>query len=69
MRAYQLDFCGESRIIVHPLGLPPSWKESNLTPEQESDARAALAAIAGASPYEVAHFTPDLQLIETFPIR
>ena len=69
MRAYQLDFCGESRIIVHPLGLPPSWKESNLTPEQESDARAALAAIAGASPYEVAHFTPDLQLVTTYPCK
>jgi hypothetical protein len=38
MRAYQLDFLNQSRIIVHSKGLPPSWKETNLDRETEERA-------------------------------
>lgn len=32
-------------IIVHPRGLPPSWKESNLTTERQREGLEAAAAI------------------------
>ena len=68
MRAYTLKFVGDDRVVVHPLGLPPSWKQSDLTPEEEAAAVAAFES-AGLKRNVVGHFTPDLQLIDTFPIR
>jgi hypothetical protein len=41
MRAYKIEnWCNLGpRIIVHPHGLPPSWKENNLPPDIEDRAR------------------------------
>lgn len=68
MRAYQLNLRGECRTIVHPLGLPPSWKKSTLTSEEEA---AAIAAFEAEEIHRahVAHFTPDLRLIGTYPCK
>ena len=49
-RAYRHDWCGlGDRVIVHPNGLPPGWKESNLTPEEEA------VALRQAEPRFVVH--------------
>lgn len=64
-RAYRLEnFCQQGpRIIVHPQGLPPSWKETNLTAEEE-----AMAMQHGVHGYAV-HVDPKtFQKIEQFKI-
>lgn len=67
MKAYQIEFCGETRIVVHPLGLPPSWTESNLPPAMQEAAISAAASLPIKR--EAMHFTPDLRLVESFPIK
>jgi hypothetical protein len=63
MRAYKIEnWCNLGpRIIVHPHGLPPSWKENNLPPEIEDQARAR--GLSG----RVVHLDPNtLEKIESF---
>ena len=49
MIAYQLDFCGQgNRIIIHPKGLPPGWRESNLDPETQRKAHRKAEEIVAA---------------------
>jgi hypothetical protein len=82
MEAYlHKNWCGlGDRVIVHPQGLPPGWKESNLTVEQQSAAKTAVrdkiqptqAQIrSGAHPQrEVFHLNPEtLEVIDTFKLQ
>ena len=65
-RAYKLaDFCGLGpRIIVHPNGLPPSWTENNLTPEEEAK------AMTHGEWLRVVHLDPQhFQKIESFELK
>lgn len=74
MTAYQLDFCGQgNRIIVHPKGLPPGWRESNLDPETQRKAHRKveeIVAVKYVQSRHIIHLNPEtLELIEVFPLQ
>jgi len=63
MRAYKIEnWCNLGpRIIVHPYGLPPGWKENNLPRDIEEQAR------RHGDLSRVVHLNPDtLEKIESF---
>ena len=64
-RAYLLkDWCVLGpRIVVHPLGLPPGWKESGLTIEEEQ--RAFKAKL-----WNLTHLDPTtFERLDTFELK
>lgn len=64
MRAYQLNFLNQSRIIVHSKGLPPSWKETNLDRETEERALAK-----GREGFVVHLDTETLEIVDRYEIK
>lgn len=72
MEAYLLtDFCGQgARIVVHPRGLPPSWKHSGLTADQEELARHKAYQLGPEFRHHVVHLDPaTFEHLESFKVR
>lgn len=62
------NWCGlDARLVVHPRGLPPGWRETNVTLERVEEAR--LKAFRLGKTRTVLHLHPEtLELIEEFPL-
>jgi hypothetical protein len=72
--AYLLpDFCGQGdRIIVHPRGLPPGWRESNISPEKQAAAKLACrySPERRDASHAVYHLDAEtLEVIQKFTIK
>jgi hypothetical protein len=67
------DWCGlGDRIIVHPRGLPPGWRKSNLDPEKQAAAK--LACCYSPERRDVSHAVyhldaKTLEVIQKFTIK
>ena len=72
MKAYLLqDYCGQGpRIVVHPRGLPPGWKVSGLTAEQEEQAHHGAYKLGPEFRNHVLHFDPEtLEHLDSLKVR
>jgi hypothetical protein len=64
------DWCGEGpRVIYHPRGLPPSWTETNVPEETEREVLHKVAELGPPFHRYAVHFSPDLEHLDSFPIR
>lgn len=72
--AYLLpNWCGlGARIIVHPRGLPPGWRESNISPEKQAAAKLACCYSPERrdASHAVYHLDAEtLEVIQKFTIK
>jgi len=65
--AYKMKWMGDDVTVVHPRGLPPSWKESNLT-EEKIDAAKKAASEQCKENSSVVWLDRNLKLIKSFKI-
>ena len=59
---YKIELAGQTRLVFHPRGLPPGWKETNATPEEQALVSAAMATRDAA---KVQHFTTEGEHLAT----
>jgi hypothetical protein len=71
MRAYLQEWTRtEPTIVVHPYGLPPGLKDSNIPEDEEKRHIESAKNLLGDEFVDVAWFTSDgSEFIKTIPIR